>query len=155
MADSLNPIVSVFSTTASRLPDFSISDGQLIFVKDKKTIALDLNGKRIFYNQIVVLNTEQERQSLLAPISGSFYFVIENAVLWHYENRWVQITTPPEEIICIGVEMPELGNNKSVYINPFSKTISIWDDDTNDYIEVANKTEPISNEEILSLFINN
>lgn len=155
MADSLNPIVSVFSTTASRLPDFSISDGQLIFVKDKKTIALDLNGKRIFYNQIVVLNTEQERQSLLAPISGSFYFVIENAVLWHYENRWVQITTPPEEIICIGTEMPELGSNKSVYINPFSKTISIWDDDANDYIEVANKTEPISNEEILSLFINN
>ena len=152
MADSLNPIMSVFSTTASRLPDFSISNGQLIFVKDKKTIALDLDGKRTFYNQIAVLNTEQERQQILAPISGVFYFVIENAVLWHYDKSWIQVTTPPDEIVCIGVDMPELGSNKSVYINPVDKTISVWDEKTSNYIVVADKTESISNEEILSLF---
>ena len=51
MADKM---ISVIGTVASRLPDLSIKDGQLIFVKDKKKIALDLGGKRTFYNDIEV-----------------------------------------------------------------------------------------------------
>lgn len=151
MAD-LNSIMSVVATTASRLPDLSIKNGQLIFVKDKQKIALDLEDKRVFYNQIVVLQTETERASLLAPISGLFYFVVENAVLWTYEQHWIQITTPPEEIVFIGESIPELGNNKTVYINPSTKTISVWDSDLEEYSVVADKTEPISDDEILQLF---
>lgn len=151
MADS-NTIMSVVATTASRLPDLSIKNGQLIFIKDKQKIALDLNDKRIFYNQIVVLQTETERASLLAPISGLFYFVIENAVLWMYEQQWIQITTPPEEIVFIGASIPELGNNRTVYIDTSAKTISVWDSDLEEYSVVADKTESISSEEILQLF---
>ena len=151
MADS-NTIMSVVATTASRLPDLSIKNGQLIFVKDKQKIALDLEDKRTFYNQIVVLQTETERTSLLAPISGLFYFVIENAVLWTYEQHWIQITTPPEEIVFIGDSIPELGNNKTAYINPNAKTISVWNSDLEEYLVVADKTESISDEEILQLF---
>ena len=77
MADALNPILSVISTTASRLPDLAIKDGQLIFVKDTQKVALDIGSRRTFYNQINILQTESERQSLLAPISGLFYFVLE------------------------------------------------------------------------------
>ena len=151
MADS-NTIMSVVATTASRLPDLSIKNGQLIFVKDKQKIALDMNNKRTFYNQIVVLQTETERTSLLAPISGLFYFVIENAVLWTYEQQWIQITTPPNEIVFIGETMPELGNNKAVYINSSDKTISIWDSNLGEYSVVSDKTEAISDDEILKLF---
>ena len=99
MADSEKSILSVVETTASRLPSLSIKNGQLIFVKDASKIALDTNGKRTFYNQTVVLQTESERTSLLAPIVGLFYFVVETTILWTYQvTGWIQITTPADEI---------------------------------------------------------
>lgn len=152
MADTLNPILSVISTTASRLPDLAIKDGQLIFVKDSQKVALDIGSKRTFYNQITILQTESERQSLLAPISGLFYFVMENAVLWLYNQSWIQITTPPENIVFIGEELPELGSKEVAYINTADKCISVWDDLQQKYMVVADKTEPITDEDILKLF---
>ena len=99
MADTEKVILSVVETTASRLPSLSIKNGQLIFVKDASKIALDIDGKRTFYNQTVVLQTESERISLLAPIVGLFYFVIETTILWAYQTEgWIQITTPVNEI---------------------------------------------------------
>lgn len=99
MADTEKVILSVVETTASRLPDLSIKNGRLIFVKDSQKIALDIDGKRTFYNQTVVLQTETERTSLLAPITGLFYFVIETAILWTYQAEgWIQITTPPASV---------------------------------------------------------
>lgn len=151
MADS-NTIMSVVATTASRLPDLSIKNGQLIFIKDKQKIALDLDDKRIFYNQIVVLQTETERASLLAPISGLFYFVIENAVLWMYEQQWIQITTSPNEIIYIGVSLPELGSANTLYVDTASNNISVWDEVTKKYQVVADKTDVISDDDISKLF---
>lgn len=152
MADSLNPIMSVVATTASRLPDLSIKNGQLIFVKDSQKVALDFNDKRTFYNQIVVLQTEHERTSLLAPISGLFYFVIDTAVLWHYEQSWIQITTSPNEIIYIGVSLPELGSANTLYVDTALNNVSVWDDDTKKYQIVADKAEAISNDDISKLF---
>ena len=152
MADSLNPIMSVVATTASRLPDLSIKNGQLIFVKDSQKVALDFNDKRTFYNQIVVLQTEHERTSLLAPISGLFYFVIDTAVLWHYEQSWIQITTSPHEIVYIGVSLPELGNASTLYVDTVLNNVSIWNDDTKKYQIVADKTKVISDDDISKLF---
>ena len=152
MADS-NTIMSVVATTASRLPDLSIKNGQLIFIKDKQKIALDLDDKRIFYNQIVVLQTETERASLLAPISGLFYFVIESAVLWTYQTGWIQITTPPEDIVFIGTSLPELGSNKTLYVDTENKNIQIWNSGSSKYDIVADYTEAISTEEIENIFL--
>lgn len=152
MADTEKTIMSVVATTASRLPDLSIKNGQLIFVKDSQKVALDLNDKRTFYNQIVVLQTDLERQSLLAPISGLFYFVIDTAVLWHYEQTWIQITTSPNEIVYIGVSLPELGSANTLYVDTALNNVSVWDDDTKKYQIVADKTEVISDDDILKLF---
>lgn len=152
MADTEKTIMSVVATTASRLPDLSIKNGQLIFVKDSQKVALDLNDKRTFYNQIVVLQTDLERQSLLAPISGLFYFVIDTAVLWHYEQTWIQITASPNEIVYIGVSLPELGSANTLYVNASLNNVSIWDDDTKKYQIVADKAEAISDDDIVKLF---
>lgn len=153
MADNITkPILSVCATIGERVKELAIKDGQLIFVQDKRRIALDFNGKRVFYNQIEELATEQDRLSLLAPISGMYYFVIDKAVLWTYQNGWVQITTSPEEIVFIGTELPELGSAKTLYVNKTNKEISVWDDDTNAYIVIADKTVEISEEFIDSLF---
>lgn len=93
-----NVKLSVTATTISQLPNLDIKNGQLIFVKDEQSITLDLNDKRIVYKQIVVLQTDSERTSLLAPISGLFYFVKNTNTLWTYQSEWKQITVSPESI---------------------------------------------------------
>lgn len=148
------PILSVIGTIKSRLPDISIQDGQLIFVQDSPVVVLDLNGKRTFYNQVITINTEQERQELLAPIQGAFYFVIDQAVLWTYQSKWVQITTRPQEIVFIGTALPELGNSQTLYVDKFAKCISVWDNNSSSYQIVADKTSVLTNEEIDNLIKN-
>lgn len=153
--DTLKAVMSVVVTTAVKLPDLAIKNGQVIFVSDSKKIALDFNDKRVFYNQVVVLQTESERTSLLAPITELFYFVVETAVLWTYQvTGWIQVTTNPDEIIYVGDNLPEIGTAKQLYINKIEKNISIWDEDTSDYIMVSDCTTSITEEEVLSLFNN-
>lgn len=151
MADT-QTVLSVIGTMKSRLPDISIKDGQLIFIQDVSTIALDLHGKRNFFNQIVELSTDEQRQSLLAPVNGIFYFVVNTAVLWTYQHKWIQITTPPKDIMVIGTQFPQLGVKNTLYINTEDKSISIWDAQSSTYDVVSDKTQAISTEEIQSLF---
>lgn len=146
-------ILSVGATVASKLPDLAIKDGNLIFVQDKHKIALDFNGKRVFYNEIEELATEGVRKNLLAPIVGRFYFVIDTAVLWSYtEGGWVQITTPPEEIVFIGTELPELGVVQTLYVDKTQKEILVWDENKQEYLVVADRSEIVSTSDIDALF---
>lgn len=99
MADSTKgPVLLPIATVNSKLSDLSIKDGQLIFVQDKNMIALDFGGERRLYKQIEELATESVRTSMLAPVTGRYYFVIETNSLWTYRNGWVQITSTPEDI---------------------------------------------------------
>ena len=153
MADTNNtknyPVV--IATTSSRIRDLVIKDGQLIFIQDVGRIAFDFKGKRVFYNQIVELNTEDERKSLESPLSG-YYFVIGTSVLWRYDSEWIQITSTPQEVIFIGVELPELGQENKIYVNKAEQTISVWDNKTKQYITVATCTEDATEEDIENLF---
>lgn len=149
----VSAILSVCATVASKLPDLAIKDGNLIFVQDKHKIALDFNGKRVFYNEIEELATEGVRKNLLAPIVGRFYFVIDTAVLWSYtEGGWVQITTPPEEIVFIGTELPELGVVQTLYVDKTQKEILVWDENKQEYLVVADRSEIVSTSDIDALF---
>ena len=145
---------TIVATTSDRVKDLVIKDGQLIFVRDKGRIAFDFKGSRVFYNQITELVTEQDRASLSSPTDG-YYFVIETAVLWSYQGEWIQITTPPEDIVFIGVELPELGQSQTLYVNKTKKEISVWDDTSNEYVVVADKSDAVDsipNSDIDALF---
>lgn len=99
MADSTtNPVLSAIATVNSKLTDLAVKDGQMIFIQDKNTIALDFGGKRKFYKQIEEIATEDARASLLAPVNGQYYFVVSTGVLWTYRDEWVQITMTPKDI---------------------------------------------------------
>lgn len=153
----VNATFNVVATTSDKVKDLIIKNGQLIFVRDKGRVAFDFKDKRVFYNQITELDTEQERETLSAPVNG-YYFVIETAVLWFYGDEWVQITTPPRDVVFIGVELPELGQAKTgtLYVNKAEKEISVWDEESNEYVVVADKTEDtgsVSFEDINSLFV--
>ena len=151
--------LSVIATTSDKLSSLIIKDGQLIFVQDKCRVALDFKGSRTFYNQITELDTDYERTSLSSPSNG-YYFVIDTAVLWFYQDGWIQITSRPEEVIFIGTELPELGQAKesTLYVDKTNKEISVYDDATNTYVVVANKSDgtgsvnTVTEDDINSLF---
>lgn len=154
MADTTTkPIMSLVATSSSRIRDLAIKDGQLIFIQDAGRIAFDFKGKRVFYNQIVELNTEVERLSLEQPLDG-YYFVIDSACLWRYKNTWIQITEKPQEIVFVGVEFPQLGQPNKIYANitDGSESISVWDDDRGSYVVVADKTYSMTENEIIEMF---
>ena len=157
MAENINTnnalaVLSLCATTSDRLKDISIKNGQLIFVHNTGTIAMDLYGKRTFYNQIIELETEQERRNLAEAINGKYYFVIEDGVFWRYFNGWIQLTTKPEEIVFIGTALPELGQAKTLYVNKIEREISVWDEQDQDYISISNYTGTLSSEDVLAMF---
>ena len=153
MADTTNTksVMSLVATSSSRIRDLIIKDGQLIFIQDLGRIAFDFKGKRVFYNQIVELNTEAERLALENPLDG-YYFVIDEACLWFYKDGWTQITEKPKEILFIGVELPELGQANKIYIDTDDREISVWDEETGEYIVVSNYVAEVTNEDIEDLF---
>lgn len=146
-------VLSLIATSSSKVRDLVVKNGQLIFLQDVGRIALDFNNKRVFYNQIVELNTDVERLTLDSPISG-YYFIIDTAVLWYYQDGWVQITEKPENILFIGTELPALGQGKenTLYINKADKEVAIFDKTSNEYVIVSDYTKEVSEEDIENLF---
>lgn len=152
MADTTTKsVMSLVATSSSRIRDLVIKDGQLIFIQDLGRIAFDFKGKRVFYNQIVELETEADRLALEQPLDG-YYFILDSACLWFYKSGWIQITEKPQEIVQIGVELPQLGQQGKLYVDTDDREISVWDDETDTYITVANYCGSISVEEIKNLF---
>lgn len=143
--------LKVIATSSSRIRDLIIRDNQLIFIRDLGRIAFDSKGKRTFYNQIVELETEAERLALVNPIGG-YYFVIGSACLYFYKDGWTQITKNPQEVLFVGVELPELGQEGNLYIDTDDREISVWDEETDAYIAVSNYTVEVSDADIESLF---
>ena len=155
MMDTTNTkaVMSLVATTSSKVRDLVIRNGQLIFIQDLGRIAFDFKGQRVFYNQIVELDTEVERLSLDSPLSG-YYFIIDTGVLWFYQNGWIQITEKPEEVVFIGVELPELGQAKdnTLYVNKAEREIAVFDSASNEYVIVSNYTNEVTNEDIEKMF---
>lgn len=148
---SVNHGLKVIATSSSRIRDLTIKDGQLIFLQDVGRIAFDFKGNRVFYNQIIELDTEESRTSLESPLSG-YYFVIDSAILWFYKDKWIQITDKPHEIIFIGTELPALGQRDKLYIDTDDQEISVWDETLGRYIPVSNYTNEATDEDIENLF---
>lgn len=154
MADTTKQIMSLIATNSPRIRELPIKDGQLIFVQDLGRIAFDFKGNRVFYNQIVELETEADRIMLDNPLNG-YYFVIGSGCLWHYEeNEWTQITEKPKEVVHIDVELPQLGQAKEgvLYVNKADKEIAVFDSASNNYIVVSDYTNEVSDSDIESLF---
>ena len=155
MADTIatKPVMSLIATSSSRIRDLVIKDGQLIFIQDLGRIAFDFKGKRVFYNQIAELEAETDRLALESPLSG-YYFVIDTARLWFYKDEWIPITEEPQDILFVGVELPQLGRSNKIYANTNdgAECISVWSEELGAYVVVADKTQEVTEQDILELF---
>lgn len=154
MAETKN-VLKLVATTSSKIRDLTIQSGQLIFLHDIGRLAFDYKGKRVFYNQIVELETEADRLALENPLKG-YYFVISTAVLWIYKNGWTQITEKPNQIVFIGdeVSFPELGQANTLYASTTegAENISVWSEELGTYVVVADKTQSMTPSEVIALF---
>lgn len=148
-----NAVMSLVATSSSRIRELPIKNGQLVFIQDLGRIAFDYKDKRVFYNQIAELETEADRLSLENPLDG-YYFVIDSACLWFYKNGWTQITEKPDNILFIDVELPQLGQQGKLYATTKegSENISVWDEESDKYIVVADKTQSMTSDEVIALF---
>lgn len=155
MADTTvtKSVLKLVATTSSKIRNLTIESGQLIFLYDVGRLAFDYKDKRVFYNQIVEIQTEAERQSLEDPLDG-YYFVLGSGCLWAYRNGWAPITGRPESIEFIGVELPELGQENKLYVSTTegSENISVWNEELGTYVIVADKTQSITSDEVDALF---
>ena len=154
MADTTTKsILSLVATSSSRIKDLIIKDGQLIFIQDVGRVAFDFKGKRVFYNQIIELETEIERLTLNEPLNG-YYFVIGTGCLWFYNGEWTQITEKPEEVVHIDVELPQLGQAKegTLYVDKVGREIAVFDSASNEYVVVSDYTNEVSDSDIENLF---
>lgn len=148
-----NTIMSLVATNSPRIRELPIKSGQLIFIQDLGRIAFDFNGKRVFYNQIIELETEAERLMLDSPLEG-YYFVIGSGCLWFYKDKWNQITEKPKEVVHIDVELPQLGQAKegTLYVNKTEREIAVFDSTSNEYVIVSDYTRGVTDEDIENLF---
>ena len=148
-----NTIMSLVATNSPRIRELPIKSGQLIFIQDLGRIAFDFNGKRVFYNQIIELETEAERLMLDNPLEG-YYFVIGSGCLWFYKDEWSQITEKPKEVVHIDVELPQLGQAKegTLYVNKTEREIAVFDSTSNEYVIVSDYTRGVTDEDIENLF---
>lgn len=118
MEKDIQGTLKVVSTTSDRLDQLSVEYGQLIFVRDTRELYFDHQQGRIPYNQIIILETEDQRLNMLFPVIG-FYFVKETGIVWRYENKWNAITTPPSERIEFLPKnlFPQIGKENVLYID--------------------------------------
>jgi len=146
-------VLSVIGTTGERVRELPISDGQLVFIHNRKKIAFDFKGTRTFYNQVEILETEYERSQITSPVDG-YYFCIDSAILYEYkDSSWNARITPSENAVFICEEYPTLGQlTGKLYVNTSEREIAIWKEDTKEYFAVSNHTEDATDEDIMALF---
>ena len=83
--------VRAFSNTVDRVP---LKQGQVIFVEDTCEIHWDpTSDKRVRMRDVIIVNTENERTEILAPLS-KFYYVIESNVLYRFgaDGQWKTVS---------------------------------------------------------------
>lgn len=110
-------IIKFISTTSEKVNSIPVTVGNLIFVKDDRTIYLDTDV-RTSYQQIICIDTEEQRAAIEQPIVG-FYFVSDTCVLWRYSNGWYKITSAPQEQIVFRQRdrFPSVGMDNILYVD--------------------------------------
>ena len=84
---------SVVHTNKTTLENTVVSNGSVYFVEDTKELFYDFDSKRVGVKDILILEKESERTSILFTPLNKFYFVLETQILWLYKDgSWYKIT---------------------------------------------------------------
>lgn len=110
------------STILSQL----ITSGKIYVASDTHELYCDtLDGNRIKISDIEYLDTDSNREDLLAPLN-KFYYVSDTNKLWYYNERWVQIGPGSQLIIkANGVQLGSYTGEEVVEVDITKETIGL------------------------------
>lgn len=100
--------VNLALTDSSNSKYVPYKDGMLSFATDTGNLYIDCNNKRIEITDVITLETESNRTSILAPITNKFYFVKATNLLYRYDgSSWITIN----DVSSIITRLNNLENN--------------------------------------------
>lgn len=107
-------VAKFYYTTSDKLQELPVQNGQIIFVPDKNTLCLDMNGQRSYYQTIKTFATDRERLDATNLIKG-FYFVEETSDFWEWKNGWEKTTKSPVVYGSTVASFPARGKEGVLY----------------------------------------
>lgn len=126
-------------TSAERLNDLPIADGQIIWVPNDNMLCLDMHDYRFTYKTIRTFPTEEARLNDSFAQEG-FYYVEATNLIWRKtaNGTWRQVTFSGEPIIYGETEevFPPIGLNNTLYYTDHG--IYNWKSQLNKYNLIAN-----------------
>ena len=91
---STNTRISVVHINKNTLESYPVSNGNVYFVSDTKELFYDIDSTRFEVKDILILDKESDRTSILFTPLNKFYFILETKILWLYKyGTWYQITS--------------------------------------------------------------
>lgn len=127
-------------TTAAKLNDLAVLDGQVIYAPDDNIICLDMRNQRFTYKTIRTFDTDAQRLMTTSATPG-FYYVDETNVIWRktLNGAWRQITSgnvTPVFYSSTVQSFPLTGTEGILYYA--NDGIYRWDPQENKYVLIAN-----------------
>lgn len=91
--ETTNTKVNIATLNKSSLQAQAIQNGYIYFVEDTKELFFDFDSKRVEIKDILILDTDAERTSILFTPLNKFYFCLDTQVLWLYKDgQWFQVS---------------------------------------------------------------
>ena len=125
-------------TTSAKMNDLPVEDGQIIFVPELSTIAMDLYGQRFYYQMIKSFDTDAQRIATPFPIIG-FYWVEETETLWRWNQRWTKVSSSNDSSVVEAEkeeDFPQEGVSNTLYYT--DDGIYRWKNSSDKYNLIAN-----------------
>ena len=106
--------VLTVSTNKTLLDQTAINNGAIYFVEDTKELFYDYNGSRLAIQDILILDKEEDRTSILFVPLNKFYFILETSTLWYYKSKWYKISNDPELATTVKAGIVQLATDNEV-----------------------------------------
>lgn len=88
----MNEEVKFFNVVESDISSIPVDNGSIYFLSKSKELFCDLNGSRFKISDIVILDTESDKSSIVNPISSKLYFVVgTNTLYLYYGSKWIPV----------------------------------------------------------------
>lgn len=134
--------IQFYKTTNAKLNEIEIKKGNLIFVEDFRQIYMDNDTERVVYQQILYLQSDEDRIVLTNRLVPGLYFVLTTNIIWRLDasKNWIQVTEKPSQEIVYGSleTFPRPGSEATLYRT--NEALYHWSNASQSYVNYCNAT---------------
>lgn len=155
------PYIRPIESSYDNIDKINIDHGNLLFDLTHQMMLYDTNDlQRIRLTDIIIINTELEREQLVGAIEGKLYIVLETVRAYVYRNsQWLSITVPKEEtatmfyVDAVNGSDDNTGLSREEPLASIKSVFSKYPDSYYYYINLASGTYNIDSLTISSKFV--